>query len=358
MLSLRLAVVAVAAMFLTASAFATNYAVGTCLPNLTSYATISQAVSSVPSGSTIEVCAGTYPEQVVITQPLTLEGVPGTTSDAVITVPAGGLTNYISTTAGSVTYQVLVQATGPVNLMNLAVDGTGATGSYYVGGVVYLDTSGTASYLSVRNQTEHGLGVGLMATTLSAATQTVTIANSVFRGFDGLGVYVISGEPYGGPLTAVVQANIIDGTAGSNSVGIDYVSAGGTILSNLIADSAYGILMFSSSPKVTSNTIWSNVYGAYIDSGSASFTNNQIDGGGQYGVYLQGSATDSIVENNTIGNASTAVYGCNGSFGPASGFTVTGNLITDTAVGLEMPSGNTTAPNNYYVTANTVHGCP
>ncbi len=83
--------IAIAALvvLVSASAFAgTTYAVGTCLPNLTYYTTISLAVSSVPPGSTIKVCSGSYPEQVLITQPLTLEGVPGASSAAVVVAPA------------------------------------------------------------------------------------------------------------------------------------------------------------------------------------------------------------------------------------------------------------------------------
>jgi hypothetical protein len=53
-------------------AFATNYAVGTCRPTLTSYPTISAAVSTVPAGSIVEVCPGTYAEQVTISQPVPL----------------------------------------------------------------------------------------------------------------------------------------------------------------------------------------------------------------------------------------------------------------------------------------------
>src|ERR1700683_4535489 len=40
-----------------------------------SYPTISLAVSSVPAGSLIYICPGTYAEQVVITKKLILEGV-------------------------------------------------------------------------------------------------------------------------------------------------------------------------------------------------------------------------------------------------------------------------------------------
>ncbi len=45
---------------------AATYAVGTCKPTLPSFLSISAAVSSVPAGSTIEVCPGTYAEQVII----------------------------------------------------------------------------------------------------------------------------------------------------------------------------------------------------------------------------------------------------------------------------------------------------
>jgi len=49
--------IAITALFLSASSFAgTKYAVGTCRPSLPSYTTISQAVSGVPSGSTVLVC--------------------------------------------------------------------------------------------------------------------------------------------------------------------------------------------------------------------------------------------------------------------------------------------------------------
>src|SRR5690348_7907759 len=70
------------------AALAGSYAVGTCMPNLTSYQTISAAVSSVPAGSRVLVCPGMYPEQVLVTQPLTLQGISsGNSGRAIITVP-------------------------------------------------------------------------------------------------------------------------------------------------------------------------------------------------------------------------------------------------------------------------------
>ena len=52
-----------------------SIAVGTGKPNLQSYSTIQDAVGNVAAGGTILVCAGAYPEQVLITKPLTMKGV-------------------------------------------------------------------------------------------------------------------------------------------------------------------------------------------------------------------------------------------------------------------------------------------
>ena len=57
------------------AALAKTVLVGTCRHGLQTYPTISQAVSSVPAGSTVLVCPGNYPEQVTITQHLILRGV-------------------------------------------------------------------------------------------------------------------------------------------------------------------------------------------------------------------------------------------------------------------------------------------
>ena len=101
--------------------------VGTCQPPLQSFSTISAAVSGVPAGSTILVCPGTYAEQVTITQAVNLEGVTaGTANLALITVPSAGLLpNTTSMFGESVAAQILVLGADPVNISNIAVDGTG-----------------------------------------------------------------------------------------------------------------------------------------------------------------------------------------------------------------------------------------
>jgi len=75
---------------LAMSAYAATVFVGKCgTPNVS---TIQAAVTAAPPGSTVNVCPGTYPEQVIIDKRLTLQGVAsGTLNQAVVTAPAGGI---------------------------------------------------------------------------------------------------------------------------------------------------------------------------------------------------------------------------------------------------------------------------
>src|SRR5260370_1024853 len=75
-------------------AAAAKVEVGSCLAGLPKFSTIQAAVSGVPPFSTILVCPGVYPEQVTISQPLTLRGQGIANMDrpvgAVPQNPAGG----------------------------------------------------------------------------------------------------------------------------------------------------------------------------------------------------------------------------------------------------------------------------
>src|ERR1700686_3016531 len=115
---------------LLGQSFATTTVVvgpSTCKSTLKHYSTIQSAVSGVSWGTIVMVCPGSYSEQVIVNQPLTLEGITdGTGNAAVITVPGGGLVqNGTSTSFGPVTVQLLVQNTVGVTIKNLVVDGNG-----------------------------------------------------------------------------------------------------------------------------------------------------------------------------------------------------------------------------------------
>lgn len=345
---------------LATSAVAGMYAVGACQPNLPVYSRIQEAVTNVPAGSTILVCPGNYPEQVVISKPLSLRGVPNM-GESVVSVPHGGLVKSIMPRNLFRTYyQILVRGTsGPVDISDLAVEGTTANPKpVIVAGIMYLNSSGTISHVSARNQT--GFGVGILALTSEPDSQTVNILDNVVRGVTGEGSIGIVAYGADGQLTANIKGNIVhdlnspQGFLSGN--GIQAWQATGNIESNIISEIAMGIELFNSSITVRANTISTGLISIEVDSGSNTITGNKIDAGGATGFSLGGVGTNTIVRGNTIGNAAVGIFGCDGPGGFSAGFTITGNSVTDAIIGMQMPSpnGNVTTPNSYYATATAV----
>ena len=72
-----------------ANAAGTVFVGGCGTPNFT---TIQAGVNGAPAGSTVDVCPGTYPEQVFINKRLTVQGIAvGTANQAIVAAPAGGV---------------------------------------------------------------------------------------------------------------------------------------------------------------------------------------------------------------------------------------------------------------------------
>jgi pectin methylesterase-like acyl-CoA thioesterase len=106
---------------------ASTVVVGTCM-NVVQFTTIQAAINSVPSGSTVDICPGTYNAQLSINKSVTLTGVASGTSDAaVILPPSGGLSpNATSLATGNpITAHVWVLGPATVNMNNLIVDSLG-----------------------------------------------------------------------------------------------------------------------------------------------------------------------------------------------------------------------------------------
>src|SRR5208337_4716110 len=144
---------------LISSSFAATYYVGSC--HASSYPTISAAVAVAAPGSTVKVCPGTYPEQVFIMQPLTLEGISSGNGDrARITppiLPAGGPPNWQFVPDPDipglmVAPQIYAKSpTGAVTIENLTIDASlettspacYATGYWFTTAIFFENSSGT-----------------------------------------------------------------------------------------------------------------------------------------------------------------------------------------------------------------------
>jgi len=298
---------------------AANFAVGTCKPSLPRFTTISAAVSGVPPGSTVQVCPGTYPEQVTIAQPLTLKGITSANAgQAVITVPGSALAVVTTGFGYSIAAQVAVTATaGPVNISDLTVDGTGNTvggsGTWLVG-ILYDDgSSGTVNEVTVRNLSNSGFTAGTWAENSTATNESVTIENSSFHDIETYAVVTLSNQPP--TLSATVKGNsIIMEVSGSNV----HLAAGGSFTGNVISG---GIESYFGGPStVSSNTVTNASYASmYIVSPAATVSGNTVTNSGVFGIYLGNSITAS---GNYVANSPYGIVAC-------CGATATSNKISN-----------------------------
>jgi hypothetical protein len=214
--------------------------VGTCRTGLASYPTVSQAISNVPAWSTILVCPGRYPEQIVIYQPLILQGVQdGNSAGPIVIVPTGGLTRSVALgNDGMMFFQILVQNTDSeqVRIADLAVEGGGIGNTLgrvdWLCGICYRDSSGTLERVTTSGQSGNGYGFGVFIESLTASVKTITINRSSVRDFDADG---IRSNSHGTNLSASVTDNAISlgtpPTAYSSGTGIS-IDGTGTIFGN------------------------------------------------------------------------------------------------------------------------------
>ena len=305
---------------------ANTFAVGTCRPSLPSYPTISAAVAAAPAGATVLVCPGTYPEQVVITVPLNLQGISsGNSERAVITAGGVALTTVVDAVLDdTIAPQVWVEA-GPVNITNITVDGTGNTvpTTEFLVGIFYdSGSSGTVNEVTTRQQTEGGLGSGIMAENgNSSPIASVTIENSSVHDFDNFGILVASNQTPP-TLTATVKGNIVRG----GGVGINNFGATASVTSNVVAGSFRGITALAAT-TVTGNTVTdAGQIGIVAAAAGDIIKANTVVNSALAGIYLN--ASGATVQSNKLAENATGIE-----FACFTG-TVSGNTISDTATGM------------------------
>jgi hypothetical protein len=255
--------------------------VGTCL-GASPYATIQSAVTAAPSGGTVLVCPGTYPEQVTITQPLTLKGIQvGNNDAAVVTSPAGGVViNTTNFTHGwPAAGQVLVQNTTAVNISNLTVDGSGnelptctPVLTTYLIGIYYQNASGTVNSVATRNQITNGCwGIGIYVETEGSATANFEIFNASVHSYSSVGIVtnqpgttasIVGNSVVGlGPTSPIYQYGIQVGFGAKGDV------EGNTVIDHFGPSGGFGIVIFySSGAKVANNTVGNSTYGIGTES--------------------------------------------------------------------------------------------
>ncbi|MBZ5655403.1 MAG: hypothetical protein LAO56_08985 [Acidobacteriia bacterium] len=330
-----------------------------CIATTAHYTTIQAAVNAAPSGATVQVCPGVYPEQVSIGTSLTLKGVTkNNQAGAVIAIPANGGVQNGGTSTFPIVAQVDITAQN-VTLNNMTIDGTGGIPNsncsvpILVGVAFEAGSSGHVTHSALLNQAVgNGPGgsnghCGYAIQVFPAAGGLVTIDTSSIRGFGGDGVAADS------PVT--VKGNFIDqGLTSANllqqGTGI-FTSEASTITGNTVQHVAFGIAGGINSTGVTTisgNNISADGFGVDIYFGSGiSVLKNTISGGlqnpgltgGNVGVDVSTSGV--TVQSNQIAGFYYGVLA-------GGGNTVSLNTITDAQVGVWPAAGNTVSGNHFY----------
>jgi hypothetical protein len=346
---------AVVVLAVSAPLQALNYEVGGCKTGsgYLNFTTISAAVAGVPAGATIFVCPGVYPEQVTITQPLTLQGIrSGNANRAVIAIKPNGAVVPNVTIGGQPYYaQVLVQNVSPagaVNITGITVDGAGANAgcsTLTLAGILYdSSTTGTVNEVTARNQVNNdGCGWGILLYNGSSTNETITVENSSFHGQGAVGGGIWTNAAPSSTLTATVNGNFLS-NAGGNAI---LAGTNGGISGNLVTSStqagACAICAFG--PQVVSgNTLADDAEGLAIEgSYPTAVESNKLSNVGT--AILNFSNVTTPIKSNTIKNTVCAIdfYSGASSSGPISG-----NIINDSQYGFAEWSGPTITGNSLY----------
>jgi hypothetical protein len=345
-----------------ASATVTAY-VGNCVSS-TYFNTISDALAATPAPNVVEVCPGTYPEQLLITKHVTLEGISTSTADqAFITVPSGGFASNICSEGIGQPVQVCVSDATTVDITNITVDGSGAAGPV---GIYYSGTSGTLNRIETRFHEGSGRG---MAIALYGAANTVTVENSNLHNFDFIGIRTQDNSASGNEFTVRIEGNTLapDPTA-ENGIwvlrGKSVTISGNTIdgpLTPPCATDSEGCSAIWMTTALTGSISTNKVFGVgsngdgiiiQLGVGTVSVNSNTVFD--ILGEGIQLFATGITVTDNTIMHAQ---YGIDLECNP--GNSVTSNTMTAIhTIGLaNVPSGG--IPVNSYYDAPTLYStCP
>jgi parallel beta-helix repeat protein len=362
--NIMLGVALVGACLCGQNLLAQDVVVGTCINPSNTITTIQQGVNQAASGATVLVCPGKYPEQVEISEPLTLTGIRSGNADAVvITAPAGGVlanSMFHFSPTGHAAAQIWVHDTAGVTVSNLTVDGADSGVSTNsecntLVGIYMQDASGTVKNVLTRNQLTGGCGSGdgALVVSDSGLNSTVTVKDSSFRSFDangflaqGSGTNVtfqsntvedlgqgqgVNGVFYFTGATGTIDSNsVIDALReGSGAFNIDTASCGialqqnsapVTVSGNVIGNTDCGVVLYDSS----GNTISSNIIfrtpgtdGVFVCGNGNTVIDNTISDSHQdgvlascsdvSGVFPGATANDNDVSKNTINGATFGV---------------------------------------------------
>jgi hypothetical protein len=310
-----------ALQFATGSGFTATLTLSGATINVTgengSNNAIQTAINGAPVGSTINIAAGMFPEQLNVTKPLTLVGAGATT----IIKPTSMTSNTMGLISGANYYPIiLAKSETGVNIENLVVDGAGVGATYGASGffgIVYQNASGTISGTTVTNINCNPLNGDQSGNAIYIQTDgqggisNVNITNNIISNYQKGGI--ICNEP---GTNCIVNGNTVTGVGQTSLIAQNGIQVG-----------------YGATATVENNTISGDSYTGTWGSSTGSANEDYFTGGAMScGILLYDASSSTTILNNTVSHCDTGIC-----------------PFTDTALTGEPPvvANNNTISNNY-----------
>lgn len=300
---------------------------------------IQSAIDAVSPGSIICVGPGTFPEQLTITQPITLAG---SGSANTIIQPTAVTDNAPGDPTTGLDAVIAVLGTTDVTITNLVIDGSVAAANDMIGGqsdcggpkyagVLFSDASGVVADTLVENfyqsdpslygcQTNFGLGIDVESP--GSTPSIVTITNNVVSNYQKNGItcnagldFPLFGLPQGSLSTCAISNNIVTalsgatypGLGGTNGIQVGF-GAVASVSNNVVSDNQCGTDFVPDTcghnfSDQTGTNIANDAAGILLTlaGGGTSVTNNQISEN-DIGIEVYGPNGGVNINNNVLSN--------------------------------------------------------
>jgi hypothetical protein len=335
-----------------------TYYVGTCKTGPHDFPTITAALTATPPPNVVKVCPGTYPEQVVITQAVILEGmISGNSGEVIIASPPNGLVvNATDDLGDPIAAQLYVEVSpGPISISDITLDAANneVMAPAYVVGIFFQNSSGTVNHVATRNQMGGGLralihpagAVGIWIEG-GASNPAVTVENSSIRLFDSIGIWTQTNAA-ASELTVTISGNDVNGGFGAGVIANSDIAMGPgattTVSDNYLAGGVTGVIAAANAAgSIKSNTLITDGTAIAISgNGGVSATSNNIFLSSTQGISVN--STLPVVQHNTITGCPIGIE--------LNGFAdgnVHSNTIMDAGVGLDQVPAGFAVSNSYF----------
>jgi len=263
------------------------------------YPTIQAAVNAAGAGDTIEVDAGTYPENVLVNKTVTIKGVSATTTIV----------------DGSGKDMVFNVQEDNVELSDLTI----RNGGSYSGVTIYDPYNG----LTIRNTrvTDNAVGV-VISGSYDSYINDNTIEDSVF----------VNNQMHSINVRYTSNTIVRDNQISESAYGVTISdSLSSQVVNNTVSDTSYGVYVpYSNNANVSANTLISNSWNIYLTYSNSNIIEYNNVSEGTVGIQVMHSEGNSVLNNN-VTDSSYGIY-----LGYCGANTVSGNTASLNDWGIEL----------------------